>query len=91
MIVLLSYFTVLQHIPRTINPIGRKWRAGEKVLMRTDNGSWSVGIVYNHRSPRFSAGWNIFAKDNEFALNDTLIFTLVEDDNAPVAFDVQLG
>lgn len=80
----------MQHIPGNVNPFGRQWRAGERVLLRTHNGSWSVGIIYNHRIPRFSAGWNPFAKDNELKMNQTLIFTMVEDDNAPVAFDVQL-
>lgn len=80
---------VLQHIPKTIIPHGRQWIAGEKVLMRTTNGSWSVGIVYNHKIPRFSAGWNLFAKDNGLQQNQNLVFTLVEDPNG-IAFDVQL-
>lgn len=88
-VILLTYSIILQHIPRAIVPHDRQWIAGEKVLLRTNNGFWSVGIVYNHKIPRFSAGWNLFAKDNKLQLNQSLDFTLVEDANG-IIFDVQL-
>ncbi|KAK1375692.1 hypothetical protein POM88_031885 [Heracleum sosnowskyi] len=51
---------------------------GERVLLRTDEGSWSIGLTVNDRRARFSTGWNKFARDNEMKRRQNLVFNMNE-------------
>lgn len=48
---------------------------------------WIVRLVISNNLPRFSSGWNRFARENHLTLNDTVVFTMVEADQSTV-FDV---
>ncbi|KAK1389864.1 hypothetical protein POM88_018042 [Heracleum sosnowskyi] len=76
------------HIPSHVSARNRDWQSGEEVMLRTDVGTWMVRIVFNNGSPRFSAGWNKFARDNKFIVNQKLVFTLIEEDDV-IVFDIQ--
>ncbi|KAK1352216.1 hypothetical protein POM88_053480 [Heracleum sosnowskyi] len=76
------------HIPSHVSARNRAWQSGEEVMLRTDVGTWMVRIVFNNGSPRFSAGWNKFARDNKFIVNQKLVFTLIEEDDV-IVFDIQ--
>lgn len=52
--------------------------------MRTGNGEWPVSIVISNKLPRFSGGWNQFARDNELIVDERVVFTLVEEVEATV-------
>lgn len=78
-----------QHIPSNVKPQQRKWRHGEEVLLSTVNGDWMVRIVFSNGNPRFSAGWNRFARDNNLQQNQNLVFTLFEDQDM-LLFNVQM-
>lgn len=78
----------MQYIPPDINPPDRKWVAYEKILLRTDDGEWPVGITISAGRARLSAGWNKFTKDNRLKCNQTLFFTLLPDDGSGVVFQV---
>ncbi|KAK1396556.1 hypothetical protein POM88_006419 [Heracleum sosnowskyi] len=56
----------------------RQWRVGERVLLRTDEGSWSIGLTVNDGRVRFSTGWNKFARDNELKKRQNLVFNMNE-------------
>ncbi|KAK1383336.1 hypothetical protein POM88_021071 [Heracleum sosnowskyi] len=65
-------------IPRFIVPANKQWLVGERVLLRTDEGSWSIGLTVNDGRARFSAGWNKFARDNELKRRQNLVFNMIE-------------
>lgn len=77
------------HIPRNVIPNNRGWEAGEQVRLRTAGGTWTVTIVFNNGIPRFSAGWNQFAKSNKLKRNQIVVFTLLEDEDG-IVFDVAI-
>ncbi|KAK1384285.1 hypothetical protein POM88_022020 [Heracleum sosnowskyi] len=54
---------------------------------RCENGEWEVAIVFSNGIPRFSAGWNQFAKYNKLSLNETVEFTMVEEEDG-LAFQI---
>ncbi|KAK1393730.1 hypothetical protein POM88_012786 [Heracleum sosnowskyi] len=56
----------------------------------TENGSWKVGLVLSRGTPRCSAGWNKFVRDNSIRLNDTLVFNLLPDNGEGVVFEVEI-
>ncbi|KAK1372123.1 hypothetical protein POM88_038215 [Heracleum sosnowskyi] len=56
----------------------RQWIVGEGVLLRTDEGSWSIGLTVNDGRARFSTGWNKFARDNELKRRQNLVFNMNE-------------
>ncbi|KAK1361763.1 hypothetical protein POM88_046237 [Heracleum sosnowskyi] len=65
-------------IPRFIVLANRQWIVGERVLLRTDEGSWSIGLTVNDGRARFSTGWNKFARDNELKRRQNLVFNMNE-------------
>ncbi|KAK1360110.1 hypothetical protein POM88_044584 [Heracleum sosnowskyi] len=69
------------YIPRYINLGNRNFNQGERVMFRFENEQWGIGIVYSNGLQRFSAGWNKFVKDNQISLNETVEFTLVEEED----------
>lgn len=83
----------MQYIPPDIKPPRRKWMAYEKILLRTTNGEWFVGITITAGRARLSAGWNKFTKDNNLKYNQTLVFNLLphdENDANGVVFHVTI-
>lgn len=85
----LILFSLFQYIPPNIQPPSRKWVPYKKILIRTDNGEWSVGITLCGSRARLSAGWNRFSKDNNLNFNQTLFFTLLPDNGNGVIFYVE--
>lgn len=84
-----SFFWIsFQYIPPDIYPPAPKWVAYERILLRTENGEWSVGITISAGRPRLSAGWNKFSRDNKLKCNQTLFFNLLPDDGSGVVFNV---
>ncbi|KAK1354320.1 hypothetical protein POM88_047576 [Heracleum sosnowskyi] len=79
--------TIVQYIPGYIKPGNRNFVHGECVTFRCENGEWEVAIVYSNGIPRFSAGWNQFAKYNKLSLNETVEFTMVEEEDG-LAFEI---
>lgn len=73
-----------------MKPQNREWEIGEQVLLSSVNGDWMVSIVFSNGTPRFSAGWNKFARDNNLRENQNLVFTLFEQQDVHL-FDVQIG
>ncbi|KAK1401320.1 hypothetical protein POM88_000925 [Heracleum sosnowskyi] len=76
------------YIPKSITPRNRRWKSGERVLLTTDVGSWTVGVVTSKATTRFSAGWNTFAGKNEFITNQRLVFTMNEEADG-IVFEVE--
>ncbi|KAK1366480.1 hypothetical protein POM88_042041 [Heracleum sosnowskyi] len=76
------------YIPKSITPRNRSWKSGERVLLTTDAGSWTVGVVCSKATTRFSAGWNTFAGKNEFITNQRLVFTMKEEADG-IVFEVE--
>ncbi|KAK1361406.1 hypothetical protein POM88_045880 [Heracleum sosnowskyi] len=76
------------YIPKSITPRNRSWKFGERVLLTTDAGSWTVGVVCSKATTRFSAGWNTFAGKNEFITNQRLVFTMKEEADG-IVFEVE--
>ncbi|KAK1367678.1 hypothetical protein POM88_033770 [Heracleum sosnowskyi] len=75
------------YIPQYINLRNRNFNQVERVMFRFENEQWGIGIVYSNGLPRFSAGWNKFVKDNQISLNETVEFTMVEEEDELV-FDI---
>ena len=63
-------------------------RAGDRSILRTGEGTWSVGLVKSNEGLRFSAGWNKFSKENNLELNNVLRFTFAGQENGQCVFDV---
>ncbi|KAK1355667.1 hypothetical protein POM88_048923 [Heracleum sosnowskyi] len=79
--------TIVQYIPGYIKPGNRNFEHGERVTFRCENGEWEVTIVYSNGIPRFSVGWNQFAKYNKLSLNETVEFTMVDEEDG-LAFEI---
>lgn len=62
-------------------------QAGDRVVSRTENGEGEVCIVISNTKPRFSGGWNKFARENHESLNETLFFTLLGDEGLVYSVD----
>ena len=77
-----------QYIPRYINRDDREWNAGDQCLLRTTGGIWTVNVVLSNGLPRFSAGWNKFARDIKLKLDDIVHFTMLGNDQGKCLFDV---
>ncbi|KAK1378622.1 hypothetical protein POM88_025366 [Heracleum sosnowskyi] len=75
------------YIPGYIKPGNRNFKHGERVTFRCENREWEVAIVYSNGIPRFSAGWNQFAKYNKLSLNETVEFTMVDEEDG-LAFEI---
>lgn len=73
---------MLQYIPSYIQRTNRTWKAGNDVILRTGNREWEDGIVISHNFSRFSSGWNKFVIDNDLSLLETIVFNLMEEDEA---------
>ena len=67
-----------------MKPAGRDWMVGDEVTFVTNKGNWKIGIVISNGSPRFSAGWNFFIKDNNIKASNTLVFHMTEQDGTIV-------
>lgn len=63
---------------------------GDEIILQTERGSWRVGLVLSNESPRISAGWNKFIRDNEIELNNRLRFTLLGNIQGIWTFTVQI-
>ena len=54
------------------------------MILRTGDGEWDVSVVISNKTPRFSRGWNQFARDNQIAINETVQFHMLEEEDATV-------
>ncbi|KAK1388306.1 hypothetical protein POM88_016484 [Heracleum sosnowskyi] len=75
------------YITGYIKPGNHNFEHGERVTFRCENGEWEVAIVFSNGIPRFSTGWNQFAKYNKLSLNETIEFTMVEEEDG-LAFEI---
>ncbi|KAK1384936.1 hypothetical protein POM88_022671 [Heracleum sosnowskyi] len=75
------------YIPGYIKPGNRNFKHCERVTFRCENREWEVAIVYSNGIPRFSAGWNQFSKYNKLSLNETVEFTMVDEEDG-LAFEI---
>lgn len=73
--------SIVQYIAPGVKPGNGDWEAGDRVNLRTANGEWELGIVLSSGVPRFSGGWNKFARDNLLSFNETVDFNLIQEDN----------
>lgn len=48
--------------------------------LRTEIGSWDIGLAVNSSRARFSSGWNNFEKDNKLKKMETLHFAMNEEE-----------
>nr|XP_017258259.1 PREDICTED: uncharacterized protein LOC108227556 [Daucus carota subsp. sativus] len=71
-------------IPVVIHPPNRAWKKGDEVEIRTEKGSWRLGMVLHGNRARMSAGWNKFARDNEYQVDDVLSWQLIEENGTDV-------
>ncbi|KAK1399233.1 hypothetical protein POM88_009096 [Heracleum sosnowskyi] len=79
------------YIPRFIVCANRQWIVGERVILRTDEGSRSIGLTVNDGRARFSTGWNKFARDNEMKRRQKLVFNMNEEAEGIVFEVTKLG
>ncbi|WOG82287.1 hypothetical protein DCAR_0101450 [Daucus carota subsp. sativus] len=71
-------------IPIAIHPPNRAWNKGDEVELRTEKGSWRLGMVLHGNRARLSAGWNKFARENEYKVDDVLSWQLMEENDTDV-------
>lgn len=55
----------------------RSWKNGYIVTLSYGDGSWKVALHRRNKMCRFGLGWNLFTKDNEFAIGQNLKFIYV--------------
>lgn len=80
-------FFIIHHIRSHIKFRNREWQRRDGARFRGTEGTWDIGVILNNGKAIFSAVWSRFMKEQKVKENDTLLFTLREDDDI-VVFDV---